>query len=196
MEGWWFSAKDMMPMIKTVESQVRNKGCLKGAILVHMLLDNELVELEHWFHLAMCPKCMKLYDEMLSGGVRDAIRQRLSEINKGQPEKPPVASSESMLPIDVVDDKKLSDEVTIVPPSPFWLIVAPSGISFKFNDPEALFGWKKKLDTYESLQIARKGEPLHVDFSEFIAKFEVSGNAEQSFAECEAVKPFVEREEK
>jgi len=188
MEGWRFSAKDMIPFIKAVGSQVRNGGCLKGSILVHMLLDNELVELEHWLHLAMCPKCMKLYDEIVESGVRDEIRKRLSTANINEFAKEP-----GLVPTELPDRAEpghVPDDASVAFSQPFWQIQTPSGLQFKFSDPEALLGWKKKITAYKSLRVSISGEGRSVDFAEFIAKFEESGDAEKSLAECAEVPSF------
>lgn len=61
-----------------------------------------------------------------------------------------------------------------------WQLKTPSGLTFKFTDPEALLGWKKKLSTYKKLDVSPDGERW-VDFSRFVREYEQLGNPIRAF---------------
>ncbi|MBM4353525.1 MAG: hypothetical protein FJ109_06965 [Deltaproteobacteria bacterium] len=61
-----------------------------------------------------------------------------------------------------------------------WQLKTPSGLTFKFTDPEALLGWKKKLATYKELHVSPDGERW-VDFARFVREFEKLGDPVKAF---------------
>jgi DNA-directed RNA polymerase subunit RPC12/RpoP len=61
-----------------------------------------------------------------------------------------------------------------------WQLKTPSGLTFKFTDPEALLGWKKKLATYKELHVSPDGERW-VDFARFVREFEELGDPVKAF---------------
>ncbi len=61
-----------------------------------------------------------------------------------------------------------------------WQLKTPSGLTFKFTDPEALLGWKKKLATYKELHVSPDGERW-VDFARFVREFEELGDPMKAF---------------
>lgn len=61
-----------------------------------------------------------------------------------------------------------------------WQLRTPSGLTFKFTDPEALLGWKKKLATYKRLDVSPDGERW-VDFARFVREFEELGDPIKAF---------------
>jgi DNA-directed RNA polymerase subunit RPC12/RpoP len=61
-----------------------------------------------------------------------------------------------------------------------WQLRTPSGLTFKFTDPEALLGWKKKLSTYKRLDVSPDGERW-VDFSRFVREYEELGDPVRAF---------------
>jgi len=61
-----------------------------------------------------------------------------------------------------------------------WQLRTPSGLTFKFTDPEALLGWKKKLATYQRLDVSPDGERW-VDFARFVHHYEELGDPNKSF---------------
>lgn len=69
-----------------------------------------------------------------------------------------------------------------------WLLKTPSGLVFKFTDPEALLGWKKKLATYHSLEVSIDGS-LWKDFAHFVSAFERIGDPVRAFNEGEITGP-------
>ena len=85
-------------------------------------------------------------------------------------------------PLVPLDFDELEEEITsdraAVPTE--WRLKTPSGLTFKFTDPEALFGWKKKLATYRQLEVSPDGERW-VDFSQFIESYEEMGDAMKAF---------------
>ncbi len=61
-----------------------------------------------------------------------------------------------------------------------WQLRTPSGLTFKFTDPEALLGWKKKLSTYKQLDVSPDGERW-VDFARFVREYEEIGDPIRAF---------------
>jgi DNA-directed RNA polymerase subunit RPC12/RpoP len=61
-----------------------------------------------------------------------------------------------------------------------WQLRTPSGLTFKFTDPEALLGWKKKISTYKQLDVSPDGERW-VDFSLFVREYEELGDPVRAF---------------
>jgi len=61
-----------------------------------------------------------------------------------------------------------------------WQLRTPSGLTFKFTDPEALLGWKKKIATYKQLDVSPDGERW-VDFSRFVREYEELGDPIRAF---------------
>jgi DNA-directed RNA polymerase subunit RPC12/RpoP len=61
-----------------------------------------------------------------------------------------------------------------------WQLRTPSGLTFKFTDPEALLGWKKKLSTYKTLDVSPDGQRW-VDFARFVRQYEEVGDALRAF---------------
>lgn len=61
-----------------------------------------------------------------------------------------------------------------------WQLRTPSGLTFKFTDPEALLGWKKKIATYKQLDVSPDGERW-VDFARFVREYEEIGDPIRSF---------------
>jgi hypothetical protein len=64
-----------------------------------------------------------------------------------------------------------------------WLLRTPSGLIYRFTDPEALLGWKKKLSAYQTLEVSPDGYKWK-DFALFVAAFEQTGQAMQAFLEA------------
>jgi len=65
-----------------------------------------------------------------------------------------------------------------------WHLKTPTGLTFKFTDPESLLGWKKKLGTYNSLTVSPDGVKW-VDFARFVTHYEEGGNAVVAFLTSE-----------
>jgi DNA-directed RNA polymerase subunit RPC12/RpoP len=61
-----------------------------------------------------------------------------------------------------------------------WQLKTPSGLTFKFTDPEAMLGWKKKLGTYKKLDVSPDGERW-VDFARFVREYEELGDPFKAF---------------
>jgi len=96
-------------------------------------------------------------------------------------EKTPVVSS----PL-IMDDGSGAD-FALVATGPVlsaeWLLRTPSGLIYRFTDPEALLGWKKKLSAYQTLEVSPDGHKWK-DFALFVAAFEQTGQAMQAFLEA------------
>jgi DNA-directed RNA polymerase subunit RPC12/RpoP len=71
-------------------------------------------------------------------------------------------------------------------PPPDWQLKTPSGLVFKFTDPEALLGWKKKLATYKELHVSPDGQRW-VDFSRFVREYEELGDPLKAFILSESL---------
>lgn len=61
-----------------------------------------------------------------------------------------------------------------------WQLRTPSGLTFKFTDPEALLGWKKKIATYKQLDVSPDGDRW-VDFERFVREYEEIGDPIRAF---------------
>lgn len=61
-----------------------------------------------------------------------------------------------------------------------WQLKTPSGLTFKFTDPEAMLGWKKKISTYKELHVSPDGERW-ADFSRFVRQYEEIGDPLKAF---------------
>lgn len=72
------------------------------------------------------------------------------------------------------------DHAKTVPVVSEWHLKTPSGLTFKFTDPEALLGWKKKLATYQELQVSPDGTRW-VDFARFVREYEEVGDPFKAF---------------
>jgi len=57
-----------------------------------------------------------------------------------------------------------------------WQLRTPTGLTFKFTDPDSLLGWKKKIEAYKRLDVSCDGE-LWVDFARFVREYEETGDA-------------------
>jgi len=67
-----------------------------------------------------------------------------------------------------------------------WQLKTPSGLTFKFTDPEALLGWKKKLATYRELHVSPDGKRW-VDFARFVREYEELGDPLKAFILSESL---------
>jgi len=79
-----------------------------------------------------------------------------------------------------VAPKGASPRAPVLPRTSSWQLKTPSGLTFKFTDPEALLGWKKKLATYKELHVSPDGERW-VDFARFVREFEELGDPMKAF---------------
>lgn len=61
-----------------------------------------------------------------------------------------------------------------------WHLRTPTGLTFKFTDPEVLLSWKKKLVTYKTLEVSPDGSRW-VDFARFVREYERVGDPLKSF---------------
>jgi DNA-directed RNA polymerase subunit RPC12/RpoP len=62
-----------------------------------------------------------------------------------------------------------------------WRLRTKSGLTFRFSDPEALLGWKKKMSVYKEMQVSWDGQRW-VDYLLFVEQYETSGDAQQAFS--------------
>lgn len=67
-----------------------------------------------------------------------------------------------------------------------WQLKTPSGLTFKFTDPEAMLGWKKKIATYKELHVSPDGERW-ADFSRFVRQYEETGDPLKAFILSESM---------
>jgi DNA-directed RNA polymerase subunit RPC12/RpoP len=67
-----------------------------------------------------------------------------------------------------------------------WHLKTPSGLTFKFTDPEALLAWKKKIAAYKQLLVSPDGQRW-VDFARFVRQFEELGDPVKAFMLTEAM---------
>lgn len=88
-------------------------------------------------------------------------------------------------PSNAVLMREAEDEPTLAAPTD-WQLKTPSGLTFKFTDPEALLGWKKKLATYKQLHVSPDGERW-VDFARFVREFEELGDPLKAFILSESL---------
>ena len=87
-------------------------------------------------------------------------------------------ADEAVLLEDTADDSALRAEG--VSGSADWQLKTPSGLTFKFTDPEALLGWKKKISAYKQLQVSPDGSRW-VDFERFLRQYEELGDPLKAF---------------
>lgn len=61
-----------------------------------------------------------------------------------------------------------------------WRLRTKSGLTFRFSDPEALLGWKKKMSVYKEMQVSRDGQ-VWVDYLVFVEYYVSFGDAHKAF---------------
>lgn len=61
-----------------------------------------------------------------------------------------------------------------------WQLKTPSGLTFKFTDPDAMLGWKKKIATYQQILVSPDGQRW-VDFARWVRQYEELGDALKAF---------------
>lgn len=64
-----------------------------------------------------------------------------------------------------------------------WRLKTSSGLTFRFTDPDALLGWKKKINIYREMHVSPDGENW-VDYVLFVKRFEACGNAPKAFRDA------------
>ncbi len=99
----------------------------------------------------------------------------------------------SFLSMDGHDEGGFALVVTGPVMSAEWLLRTPSGLIYRFTDPEALLGWKKKLSAYQTLEVSPDGHKWK-NFALFVAAFEQTGQAMQAFLEAGMRNPKVAAE--
>ncbi len=68
-----------------------------------------------------------------------------------------------------------------VPEGPIeWRLKTSSGLTFRFTDPDALLGWKKKINIYREMHVSPDGDNW-VDYVIFVKRFEACGDAVKAF---------------
>ncbi len=87
-------------------------------------------------------------------------------------------SDDAVLVEDTADDSELNAEGPSGEAD--WQLKTPSGLTFKFTDPEALLGWKKKISAYKQLQVSPDGARW-VDFERFLRQYEELGDPLKAF---------------
>jgi len=61
-----------------------------------------------------------------------------------------------------------------------WRLKTSSGLTFRFTDPDALLGWKKKINIYREMHVSPDGENW-VDYVVFVKRFESCEDARRAF---------------
>ncbi|MFH1530796.1 MAG: hypothetical protein ABIK09_08715 [Pseudomonadota bacterium] len=75
----------------------------------------------------------------------------------------------------------LNFEADNAPEGPIeWRLRTSSGLTFRFTDPDALLGWKKKINIYREMHVSPDGESW-VDYVIFVKRFEACGDASRAF---------------
>jgi DNA-directed RNA polymerase subunit RPC12/RpoP len=70
-----------------------------------------------------------------------------------------------------------------------WCLRTSSGLTFRFTDPDALLGWKKKTQIYKEMMVSPDGRNW-VDFMDFIGNYEAHKDPKMAFLSAfEATKP-------
>lgn len=64
-----------------------------------------------------------------------------------------------------------------------WRLRTSSGLTFRFTDPDALLGWKKKINIYREMHVSPDGENW-VDYVFFVKRFETCGDAVKAFSQA------------
>ncbi len=64
-----------------------------------------------------------------------------------------------------------------------WRLKTSSGLTFRFTDPDALLGWKKKINIYREMHVSPNGEDW-VDYVFFVKRFEACGDAVKAFRDA------------
>jgi hypothetical protein len=73
-----------------------------------------------------------------------------------------------------------------------WCLRTSSGLTFRFTDPDALLGWKKKTQIYKEMNVSPDGRNW-VDFMDFIGTYEATKDPKAAFlAAFEATKPEIQ----
>ena len=86
-------------------------------------------------------------------------------------------------PVDAPDFIMDTGE-TDVPEEPVeWRLRTSSGLTFRFTDPDALLGWKKKINIYREMHVSPDGEKW-VDYVIFVKRFENTGDAWKAFIQA------------
>ena len=181
-------ASALFAVVERVQAAIAAKEHPSPAELVDLFMDDP-VELELCLHVLFCPQCMSMKTALVDSvpGFFDMLLVRAVE--RDMTRRPEVATDDAVSH-DSGDARaagSASDAVVV----PFWQLQIPSGLQFKFDDPEAMLGWKKKLSTYKVMKVSRIGEDRCVDFAAFVAKFEEIGDAAKAFAECKPTTSFV-----
>lgn len=70
-----------------------------------------------------------------------------------------------------------------------WCLRTSSGLTFRFTDPEALLGWKKKTSIYKDMMVSPDGKNW-ADYMDFVRQFEESRDPTRAFLSAfEATQP-------
>ncbi len=64
-----------------------------------------------------------------------------------------------------------------------WRLRTSSGLTFRFTDPDALLGWKKKINIYREMHVSPDGKKW-VDYVVFVKRFENTGDAGKAFIQA------------
>ncbi len=119
-------------------------------------------------------------DENTDQVPEEETEQEMGMDSPDADEKTPVVPTRPLVDED-------GNEYTTIPGGAFrgadWMLRTPSGVVYRFSDPESLLGWKKKLGTYRTLEVSPDGA-VWKDFALFVVAYEATGQAMQAFLEA------------
>ena len=86
-------------------------------------------------------------------------------------------------PVDAPDFLMDTGETEVSEDPVEWRLRTSSGLTFRFTDPDALLGWKKKINIYREMHVSPDGEKW-VDYVVFVKRFENTKDAKKAFIQA------------